>query len=67
MKTVMDMSTGKLVEDEFGSYEREVMYAEWQPPLPELQLGLQVAEAHPHGAAGIDVESFLRNIYASQE
>lgn len=67
MKTVMDMSTGKLVEDEFGSFEREVMYAEWQPPLPELQLGLQVAGHRPHLAAGDDVESFLRGIYASQE
>ena len=41
MLKVMDMSTGKIIEDEFGSFEDEVLDAGWLPPVPELQLGLQ--------------------------
>ena len=41
MLKVMDMSTGKLIEDEFGAFEDEVLGAEWTPASPELQLGLQ--------------------------
>ena len=41
MLKVMDMSTGKLIEDEFGAFEDEVLNAEWTPASPELQLGLQ--------------------------
>lgn len=67
MLKVMDMSTGKIIEDEFGSFEREVMYAEWQPSLPQLQLTLQSAVEATSAAIGIDVESFMRGIYQSQE
>ena len=41
MIVVTDMNTGKIIVDEFGSFEDEVMNAEWLPPRPELQLGLQ--------------------------
>jgi hypothetical protein len=39
MLMVMDMSTGKIIEDEFGKFEDEVLNAEWTPASPELQLG----------------------------
>jgi hypothetical protein len=72
MLVVMDMSTGKIeerAEPEFGSFEDEVLNAEWQ--RPELQLGLQpvvVATAHHDPApAEAEVESFLKNVYLSQE
>lgn len=67
MIRVMDMSTGKIIEDEFGSFEDEVLNAEWLPPLPELQLGLQeVSHAHPP-PRDVDAESYLDRIYRNQE
>lgn len=66
MLRVMDMSTGKIIEEEFGSFEDEVLNAEWQPQ-PEVQLGLQPV-AHNVGQTPIlDADAFLHNIYASQE
>lgn len=72
MLVVMDMSTGKIeerAEPEFGSFEDEVLNAEWQ--RPELQLGLQPVVLHaPHhdaAPAEAEVESFLKNVYLSQE
>ena len=41
MLMVMDMNTGKLIEDEFGAFEDEVLNAGWMSASPELQLGLQ--------------------------
>lgn len=68
MAMVMDMSTGKIVEDEFGAFEDEVLNAGWLPPSPELpapRLGLQEAhDAAPVGEA--DAETFLRTVYRSQ-
>jgi hypothetical protein len=67
MLTVMDMSTGKIIEEEFGSFEDQVLNAEWLP-RPEVQLGLQPAVGHPAARLPIqDAESFLKNIYMSQE
>jgi len=66
MIRMMDMTTGKIIEDEFGSFADEVMNAEWQPPLPELQLGLQ-HHAHAAPARDIDAESYLDRVYRSQE
>ena len=37
MLVVMEMATGKIIEDEFGSFEDEVLNAEWQPPLPAFK------------------------------
>ena len=67
MIVVTDMNTGKIIEDEFGSFEDEVMNAEWQPPLPELQLGLQAAIPERPAASGFDADAFLHSVYASQE
>ncbi len=65
MLMVMDMSTGKILEDEFGAFEEEVLNAEWMPPSPELQLGLQ--EAHEGAPAGdVDADAFLTSIYRNQ-
>jgi hypothetical protein len=65
----MDMSTGKIeerAEPEFGSFEDEVLNAEWQ--RPELQLGLQpVVVHHDPAPAEAEVDSFLKNVYLSQE
>lgn len=66
MIRVMDMSTGKIVEDEFGRFEDEVLNAEWLPPQPELALGLQVAGAAPR-PHGVDAEHFLDQVYRAQE
>jgi hypothetical protein len=67
MIRVMDMSTGKIVEDEFGRFEEEVLNAGWLPPQPELQLGLQ--EVHPavRTQREIDAASYLDRVYRSQE
>jgi hypothetical protein len=62
---VMDMSTGKIVEDEFGRFEDEVLNAEWLPPQPELALGLQPVHATPH--PDVDAEGFLDRVYRGQE
>ena len=60
MIVVTDMNTGKIIED-------EVMNAEWLPPLPELQLGLQEAVPARQAAGGFDAEAFLHSVYSSQE
>lgn len=67
MLRVMDMSTGKILEDEFGSFEDEVLNAGWLP-RPEVQLGLQeVKPGVGPTAAEIDAEAFMKQLYASQE
>ncbi len=67
MVRVMDMSTGKIIEEEFGSFEDEVLNAEWQP-RPEVQAALQPVVQQPVGRQPIlDAESFLHNMYMSQE
>jgi hypothetical protein len=68
MVTVMDMTTGKIVEDEFGAFEDEVLNAGWLPPSPELPCTrLELQETHdavPVGEA--DAETFLNTVYRSQ-
>lgn len=65
MFKVMDMTTGKVLEDEFGAFEDEVLNAGWLPPSPELQLGLQ--EVHAQADAGtVDAEVFLTTVYRNQ-
>jgi hypothetical protein len=66
MMVVTDMNTGKIIEDEFGSFEDEVMNAGWLPPLPELQLALQEVPAR-QAPGGFDAEAFLYSVYSSQE
>jgi hypothetical protein len=70
MLMVMDMSSGKIIQDEFGSFEDEVLNAGWVPAQPEVQLGLQdayTANAGCASAASLDPVAFLNNVYASQE
>lgn len=68
MLRVMDMSTGKIIVEEFGSFADEVLNAEWlpRPEVPAVQLGLQTV---PGGGQTpiLDADAFLSNIYASQE
>lgn len=69
MLMVMDMSTGKIVEDEFGAYEDEVLNAGWLPPAPDLpvpRLGLQGAHADHAPVGEADAESFLSTVYRAQ-
>lgn len=66
MFTVMEMNTGKTIEDEFGSFEYEVMNAEWLPPQAALQLGLQTVEHHrDRVVTEAEVDAFLRRLYGS--
>jgi len=67
MLMVMDMSTGKIIEDEFGTFEDEVMNAEWQPPLPSLQLGLQEVHHTDPVVPEAEAEAFLQQIYRVQQ
>jgi hypothetical protein len=70
MLMVMDMSSGKIIQDEFGSFEDEVLNAGWVPAQPEVQLGLQdvyTANAASASAPSLDPVAFLNNVYASQE
>ena len=67
MVIIMDSSTGKRLDDE-SQYGDEVLNAGWLPQ-PELGLQLQSAvPAHPHEHRPIsDPDSFLNNMYSSQE
>ena len=66
MLKVMNMSTGKIIEDEFGSFEDEVLGAGWLPPVPELQLGLQQVNNDVKSESDFDVDAFLSKVYRNQ-
>ena len=68
MVIVMDMISGRHIEDEFGDFETEVLNAGWLPQ-PMLQLGLReaVATAAPRANPNLDTDAFLRSVYLSQE
>lgn len=66
MITVMEMETGKLIPDEFGRFEDEVLNAGWLPPQPELRLGLQTVEAAA-AHREVDAAGYLDRVYRSQE
>jgi hypothetical protein len=66
MLKVMDMTTGKIIEDEFGSFEDEVLDAGWLPPVPELQLGLQEVCHAASGDSEVDADAFLSKVYRNQ-
>ncbi len=66
MLTVMEMTTGKILEDEFGAFEDEVLNAGWLPPRPELQLGLQEVHRAPGAGKDVDAEVFLTAVYRNQ-
>ena len=67
MMVVTDMNTGKIIGDEFGCFEDEVMNAEWQPPRPQLQLGLQQLVPAKQASNEFDAAAFLYSVYSSQE
>ena len=66
MLKVMNMSTGKIIEDEFGSFEDEVLGAGWLPPVPELQLGLLQVSLDTKSESDIDVDTFMSKVYRNQ-
>lgn len=67
MITMMDMSTGKIVEDEFGRFADEVLNTGWLPPQPELQLGLQEVGRTTTAPIPGDMADYLDRIYRNQE
>ena len=67
MRMVIDMSTGKIIEDEFGAFEDEVLNAEWTPPSPDLQPGLQQVHSHAASKSEIDADAFLAAMYRNQQ
>ena len=67
MLMVMDMSTGKLIEDEFGAFEDEVLNAEWTPASPELRLGLQEVQHRAATSHEVDADAFLAVMYRNQQ
>ena len=67
MLMVMDMSTGKIIENEFDGFEDEVLNAEWLPPQPGLQLGLQELHHTDPAVPEEEVEAFLQQVYRSQQ
>ena len=67
MLMVMDMSTGKLIEDEFGKFEDEVLNAEWTPSSPELQLGLQEVQHRAAPSRDVDADAFMAAMYLNQQ
>jgi hypothetical protein len=66
MLKVIDMSSGQLLENEFGAFEDEVLNAEWTPYSPELQLGLQEVQQHAAPAREVDADAFLASMYRNQ-
>ena len=66
MLKVMNMSTGKIIEDEFGSFEDEVLGAGWLPPVPELQLALQQISLDAKRDSDFDADAFMSKVYCNQ-
>lgn len=69
MVTIMDMTTGKAIEEPTEEYGDEVLNANWLPPQPEVAARLQEVEHAAHDAQlpPIDVEHFLEAVYRYQE
>ncbi|NMG75310.1 hypothetical protein [Aromatoleum diolicum] len=68
MVTIMDMNTGKVIEEP-EEYGEEVLNASWLPPRPEPALQVQQVEhieTEPK-APPMDVEHFLEAVYRYQE
>jgi hypothetical protein len=69
MVIIMDNQTGITLESEFGSFEDEVLGANWMP-RPEVSPQLIVNTVPAKSTSGnswLDVDAFLRNMYLSQE
>ena len=69
MVIIMDMDGNRYIDGEFGAFEEEVLNAQWLPqPLP-LLLGMQhvAREQEAQATAPVDVDTFLRTVFLSQE
>jgi hypothetical protein len=66
MIKVIDMTSGELLESEFGAFEDEVLNAEWIPASPELRLGLQEVQHHAAPAREVDADAFMAAMYRYQ-
>ena len=72
MGVVMNMSSYEIERDPVGAeYGEEVMYAGWNPAVALVCQQQMVAPANRHMGmtaelAMVDVESFLRKMYACQ-
>jgi len=66
---VIDMESGKRIDDDFGAFGEEVLNAQWLPPLaPELCLQqLRLATVAETSEQSLDAEAFLRTVYMNQE
>ena len=69
MVVIMNVETGRHIEDEFGAFEEEVLNAQWLPQPLQLQPGLHKATSgkDSHTVSGMDADAFLRNMYVNQE
>ena len=69
---VMEMNTGKVVADEYGAFEDEVLNAEWIPPGLQAQalagsvLGLQIRNTRASEQHDLDVDAFIGMMYRVQ-
>ena len=72
MLMVMEMSTGKVIADEFGDFEDEVLNAGWIAPglqaglQAELVTGLQLRNTRAPEQHDFDVDAFLGMMYRVQ-
>ena len=72
MLMVMEMSTGKVIADEFGDFEDEVLNAGWIAPglqaglQAELATGLQLRNTRAPEQHELDVDAFLGMMYRVQ-
>jgi hypothetical protein len=68
----MEMNTGKVVADEFGAFEDEVLNAEWIPPSlqalvhGELTKELQRNNIRASEQHDLDVDAFIGMMYRVQ-
>jgi hypothetical protein len=67
----MDVNSGKDLDEACNHhndvYSDEVLYASWaEAPRTALQAAAAPFAGAPPGATGVDVESFLARLYASQ-
>lgn len=68
MVKVIEMSTGKVIEDEFGAFEDEVLNAEWMPVHSELEPGVQEVLSRAAVAGDeVDADAFLAMMYRCQQ
>ena len=69
---VMEMNTGKVVADEFGAFEDEVLNADWIPPGLQVQAlagsggGLQIRNTRAPEQHDLDVDAFIGRMYRVQ-